>query len=140
LDRRHQRHARTAGFSPVTMIKLYFGGSHMVDRPNTPGINFGLPPTPAALDVYLPMMGDCGLPWTVSLFGDPVLDSPPARYALEKGGHLRVGNEDAAGMSDLTNAKMVAAARILAGEVGRPVAQAGDALATLAGWQGSRST
>jgi uncharacterized protein (DUF849 family) len=115
------------------MIKLYFGGSHMVDRPHTPGINFGLPPTPAALDVYLSIMAGCGLPWTISLFGDPVLDSPLARYALEKGGHLRVGIEDAAGMTDMTNAEMVHAAVALAAEVGRAVATGPSALETLAG-------
>ncbi|MFI5040660.1 MAG: 3-keto-5-aminohexanoate cleavage protein [Acidimicrobiales bacterium] len=126
-------YARTAGFSPGTMIKLYFGGSHMVDHPNTPGINFGLPPTPAALDVYLSMMGGCGLPWTVSLFGDPVLDSPLARHALEMGGHLRVGVEDAASMTDMSNVEMVEAAIDLASEVGRPVATGAAVLGALTG-------
>jgi 3-keto-5-aminohexanoate cleavage enzyme len=126
-------YARAAGFSPGTMVKLYFGGSHAVDRPHSPSINFGLPPTGAALDVYLSMMKDCQLPWTVSLYGDPVLDSPLARYTLEKGGHLRVGIEDAAGMSDMTNAEMVEAAVVLAGEVGRPVARVGEGLTTLSG-------
>lgn len=124
-------YARKVGFSSGTMIKLYFGGDHMVDRPNTPGINFGLPPTPAALDVYLDMMGDCGLPWTVSLFGDPILESPLARYALEKGGHVRVGVEDAAVETDMTNADMVAAAAALAAELGRPVATGAGALQAL---------
>jgi uncharacterized protein (DUF849 family) len=122
--------ARTR-FSPGTMVKLYFGGGHMVDRPHTVGINFGLPPTPEALDVYLAMMGDCELPWIVSLFGDPLLESPLARHALERGGHLRVGIEDAAGMSDLTNAEMVAAAVALAQDVGRPIATGADALVAL---------
>jgi hypothetical protein len=126
-------YARTAGFSAGTMVKLYFGGSHMVDRPDSPGINFGLPPTPGALDVYLSMMAGCELPWTVSLYGDPILESPLARHALEKGGHIRVGIEDAAGMSEMTNAAMVQAAATLAGEVGRPVARVGESLATLIG-------
>lgn len=126
-------YARTAGFSPGSMIKLYFGGGHMVDRPNTPGINFGLPPTLGALDVYLDMMGDCGLPWTVSLFGDPVLESPIARRTLEMGGHLRVGTEDAAVDTGMTNADMVTAAVALAGEVGRPIAKGPAALETLRG-------
>jgi uncharacterized protein (DUF849 family) len=124
-------YAKHCGFSPGTMIKLYFGGKHMVDRPSTPGINFGLPPTPAALDVYLEMMDECRLPWTISVFGDPALEAPLARYALEKGGHLRVGIEDAAGMSTLGNAEMVEAAVALAAEVGRPVATGHEALATL---------
>ena len=124
-------YARTVGFSKGSMIKLYFGGGHMVDRPDTLGINFGLPPTRTAVDVYLDMMGDCGLPWTVSLFGDPVLESPLARYALEKGGHLRVGVEDAAIDTGMTNAEMVAAAAALAAEVGRPLATGPAALAAL---------
>jgi uncharacterized protein (DUF849 family) len=122
---------RCAGFSPGTMIKLYFGGTHMVDQPDMPGINFGLPGSPAALDVYLSMMEGSALPWTVSLFGDPVLDSPLARHALERGGHLRVGIEDAAGMSDMTNAEMVTAAAALAASVGRTVAAGPDAAAVL---------
>lgn len=131
-------YARTAGFSPGTMVKLYFGGSHMVDQVDTPGINFGLPPTPAALDVYLSMLGDVELPWTVSLFGDPLLDSPLARHALERGGHLRVGVEDAAGRTDMTNAELVAAATDLAASVGRAVATGGAVLETLTGMAAGR--
>jgi uncharacterized protein (DUF849 family) len=124
-------YATRSGFSPGTMVKLYFGGGHMVDRPDTVGINFGLPPTPEALDVYLAMMDGCQLPWVVSLFGDPLLESPLARHALERGGHLRVGVEDAAGMSELTNAEMVGAAVALAGDVGRAVVTGADARAAL---------
>jgi 3-keto-5-aminohexanoate cleavage enzyme len=76
-------------------------------------------------------MAGCGLPWTVSLFGDPVLESPLARYALEQGGHLRVGIEDAAGMTDMNNVDMVQAAAALASEVGRSVATGSSALVTL---------
>ena len=113
---------RAVGFSPGTIIKLYFGGDWMVDRPGVRGINFGLPPTTAALDVYLDMVADSDLPWMVSLFGDSVLDSPIARHALERGGHLRVGIEDAAGRSERGNVEMVQAAVALAHELGRPVA------------------
>jgi 3-keto-5-aminohexanoate cleavage enzyme len=120
-----------AGFSPGTIVKLYFGGDWMVDQPDTRGINFGLPPTEAALDVYLSMMEGSELPWIVSLFGDSVLDTPLARQAMERGGHLRVGAEDAAGRSQLTNVQMVEAAVALAAEVGRPVATGADALAAL---------
>lgn len=128
---------RAAGFSPGTMVKLYFGGTHMVDQPGEPGVNFGLPPTPEALDVYLAMMAESILPWTVSLFGDPILDSPLARAALDRGGHLRVGVEDAAGASPLSNAEMVAQAVSIATDVGRPVARGQEALAVLVGSSGS---
>lgn len=124
---------RAAGFSPGTIVKLYFGGTHMVDQANSPGINFGLPGTPAALDVYLSMMDGSSLPWVVSLFGDPILDSGLARHALERGGHVRVGIEDAAIDTGMTNPEMVAAAAELAAQVGRPVATAAQALGVLTG-------
>lgn len=120
-----------AGFSPGTLVKLYFGGRHLVDQPDATGINFGLPPTEGALDVYLSMMEGSRLPWIVSLFGDPVLDSPLARAAMGRGGHLRIGVEDAAGQSDLSNVEMVRAAVTLAEEVGRTVVTGSAALAAL---------
>jgi uncharacterized protein (DUF849 family) len=126
-------YAERAGFPPGSIIKLYFGGSHMVDRPGSKGLNFGLPPTTTALDVYRSMMEGCDLPFVVSLFGDPLLDSPLARYTLEHGGHLRVGVEDAAGMTEATNAELVERAVLLAEEVGRPVARVGMARTALAG-------
>ncbi len=122
---------RRVGFSSGTIVKLYFGGAWSVDRPDTEAVNFGLPPTPAALDVYLAMMDSSSLPWVVSLFGDSLLDTPLARAALERGGHLRVGIEDAAGRSPRTNLEMVEAAVALADEVGRPVVSGPDALAVL---------
>jgi 3-keto-5-aminohexanoate cleavage enzyme len=121
------------GFSPGTIVKLYFGGKWMVDRVDVPGINFGLPPTPQALDLYLAMMEGSELPWIVSAFGDSILDLSLARHAVELGGHIRVGIEDAAGQSPLSNVEMVSAAVDLAAEVGRPVAQASEALAVLRG-------
>jgi uncharacterized protein (DUF849 family) len=124
---------RAAGFSPGTMVKFYFGGTHLVDQEDTPGINFGLPGTPAALDVYLSMMEGSSLPWTVSLFGDPVLDSDLARHALERGGHLRVGIEDAAGITALSNAEIVSTAVTLAEAVGRTVASGAEARRVLVG-------
>jgi len=127
----HYEHA--AGFTPGTIIKLYFGGTHMVDQANSPGINFGLPGTSAALDVYLSMMEGSALPWVVSLFGDPILETPLARHALERGGHVRVGIEDAAIDTGMTNPQMVAAAVRLAEAVGRPVATAAQALDVLVG-------
>ena len=58
------------------------------------------------------MTTGCELPSTVSLNRDPVLDSPLARNAIEKGGHLRVRIEDAAGVSNMTNAEIVEATAI----------------------------
>lgn len=124
------------GLSPGTIIKLYFGGGWAVDHPDTAAISFGLPGTAQALDLYLAMMADLvpggsSLPWIASLFGDSVLDSDLARHALERGGHLRVGIEDAAGRTELTNAQMVERAATLAESLGREVVIGPDALTTL---------
>ena len=66
-----------------SLIKLYFGAS-----------NWGLPPTPASLDAYLDMLEGTGLPWSVANLGGDLLKTPLAEYALEQGGHIRVGLED----------------------------------------------
>ena len=50
-----------------------------------------------------------------------LLETPLAQDALECGGHLRVGIEDAAGGSEMTNVESVKAAIDLAAKVGRPV-------------------
>ena len=125
------KYARKTGFSSGSIIKLYFGGSRRVDLPGAEGLNFGLPPTREALDVYLSMMEGCDLPWIVSVFGDPILDTPLARYALEKGGHVRLGLEDAAIETSMTSADMVAEGVALARAVGRPVVTGADALTAL---------
>jgi uncharacterized protein (DUF849 family) len=124
---------RRVGFSPGSIVKLYFGGAWAVDRPDTEAVNFGLPPTPAALGLYLDMMSGSRLPWIVSVFGDSLLDNPLARMALERGGHVRVGIEDAAGRSHWSNAEMVAVAAELANELGRRPVTGADALAALRG-------
>jgi len=84
-------------------------------------VNFGMHPTKAALDIYLSMMEGMNMPWIVSCLAGVLLETPLARHALERGGHIRVGIEDAAGGSDMTNVESVNAARALATEVGRPV-------------------
>jgi uncharacterized protein (DUF849 family) len=84
-------------------------------------VNFGLHPTKAALDIYLSMMEGMNLPWIVSCLAGVLLETPIAQYALERGGHLRIGIEDTAGGSDMSNVESVVAARELAAKVGRPV-------------------
>ena len=94
-------------------IKLYFGSDYLP---------IGLPPTPAGLDAYLDILGDCPMPWSVALPGGDVFATPIARLALERGGHLRVGLEDYAGPGQPTNVDLLEQARKLCAEVGRPVA------------------
>lgn len=117
--------------APGSMIKLYFGGTKSLFRLGRPAINFGLPPTPQALDMYLSMMEGSRLPWNVGVMGDSLLELPLARYALERGGHLRVGVEDLGELDTVTNEETVLRAVALAREVGRAVASSSDAAAVL---------
>jgi uncharacterized protein (DUF849 family) len=125
-----------AGKLPAgSMVKLYFGGSKSLFRLGEPAINFGLPPTPQALDMYLAMMQaseGSALPWSVGVMGDSLLDLPLARYALERGGHLRVGVEDLGAVDTTTNVETVERAVSLAAEVGRSVATPSEARSILA--------
>jgi 3-keto-5-aminohexanoate cleavage enzyme len=125
-------YAASGGFPYGSMIKLYFGGDYLIDQAGVRGLNFGLRPTKAALDIYLSMMEGCEMPWIVSVMGDVLLDTPIARCALERGGHLRVGVEDTAGMTEMSNRETVEAAIAVANEVGRPVASGAEASTVLA--------
>jgi uncharacterized protein (DUF849 family) len=122
---------------PGTMVKLYFGGTNSLFRLGHQAINFGLPPTIQALDMYLSMLEGSNLPWMVGVMGDNLLDLPLARYTLERGGHLRVGIEDLGGVGsgETANVATVERAVALADEVGRAVATTDNALAVLAGTQ-----
>jgi 3-keto-5-aminohexanoate cleavage enzyme len=114
-----------------SMIKLYFGGEYVMGQRKVPGVAFGLHPTTDALDMYLSMMDGIDTPWIVSVQGGVILDKPLARYALERGGHIRVGVEDTAGGTEMTNRQTVEAAVALAKQIGRPVARGEEALRTL---------
>ena len=76
------------------MIRFYFGGA--VAEANG-DYWFGLPPTEPSLEAYLAMLDGCPIPWSVAVLGGDLFDSDLPRYALELGGHLRVGLEDYAG-------------------------------------------
>jgi uncharacterized protein (DUF849 family) len=83
---------------PGAMIKLYFGGERLP---------FGLPPTRASLNAYLAMLDRTGLPWSVAVLGGDVVGCGLAEYALERGGHVRVGLEDYASERKPTNVELV---------------------------------
>ena len=120
------RHAlgywRAGRLPPGALLKLYFGGDGAYLGGARGGAGFGLPPTPRMLDVYLEMIGDCPLPWSVAVLGGDVFEHGLARTALERGGHLRVGLEDFAGARTPTNAELVAEAARLCAALGRPLA------------------
>jgi uncharacterized protein (DUF849 family) len=112
-----------AGRLPAgSMAKLYFGGAYGIFA-TQPGVSFGLPPSETALRAYLEMLEGSGLPWSVSVWGGDLLQTPVARLALERGGHLHVGLEEHFHPERKpTNEELVREAVALAAEVGRPLA------------------
>ncbi len=108
-------------------LRFYFGGESSYRGPGQIDLLFGMPPIRSALDLYLEMLGDVDLPWSVAVVsGDPFAGGV-ARHALERGGHLRVGLEDYAGDREPSNLELVEQAVALCRSVGRPVATAAQA-------------
>jgi len=116
-----------AGRLPAgSMVKLYFGGDYGLFA-TQPGVSFGLPPTENALLAYLDLLEGTGLPWSVSVWGGDLFDTPLARLALERGGHLHIGLEEHFHPERKpSNAELVKQAAALAAEVGRPLATPAD--------------
>jgi 3-keto-5-aminohexanoate cleavage enzyme len=105
-----------------TMAKLYFGGEWGMTARGR-GVTFGLPPTRNALLAYLDMLEGTGLPWSVSVWGGDLMQTPVARLALELGGHLHIGLEEFFDPDrSPTNLELIDEAVALCNEVGRPVA------------------
>jgi uncharacterized protein (DUF849 family) len=118
---------RTGRLPAGAMVKLYFGGDYGLFA-TRPGVSFGLTPTEHALRAYLDMLDGSGLPWSVSVWGGDLMDTPIARLALELGGHLHVGLEEHFHPERKpTNEELVREAAALAASVGRPVASGADA-------------
>jgi 3-keto-5-aminohexanoate cleavage enzyme len=113
-------YADAGKFPARSLVKLYFPDSFSLG--GKPRVSVGLYPTAASLDMYLSMLGDTEIPWQISVLGGIVLDTPLAKYALERGGHIRVGVEDTGGRTSMTNADSVYAAVELAQQIGRTVA------------------
>ena len=106
---------------PGSLAKLYFfGGLNYYDA--TPCIGFGLAPTSAALDAYIEVMGDSGLPWAVAVIGGCVFRTGMAKLAIERGGHIRLGLEDHAGERMPTNLELLEEVTGLARSLGRDIA------------------
>jgi 3-keto-5-aminohexanoate cleavage enzyme len=113
------------------VINLYFSGAHGVFGPNS--MPFGLPPTETALNAYLELIGDTGLPWSVSVWGGDLFDTPLPELAIGLGGHLMVGLEPYFHPERApTNAELVARAVAMAQSAGRPVAGCEQALEVFA--------
>lgn len=113
--------------------KFYFCTYDDIFTPGKPALNWGLTPTKSAVDALVEMLDGCGLPWMASIQGQPMHEHQDfARYVLESGGHIRTGNEDAAGNTTFTNAECTAAIVELTQSVGRPVARGAEVRSVLA--------
>lgn len=102
---------------PGGMLKFYFSTEHGLF-----GAPFGLPPTLQSLDMYLAILGDCPMPWAVSVVGGDAGRSEVAAAALERGGHLHVGLEFFQGERQPSNVELIREAVALCESHGRPVA------------------
>lgn len=107
-------------------LRFYFGGERSYRGEGPIDLLFGMPPSRAGLDLYLSMLGDLPIPWSIAVVSGDPFDGEVARHALERGGHLRVGLEDYAGPEQPTNVELVERAVALCAEVGRPVASAAE--------------
>ena len=107
-------------------LRFYFGGERSYRGEGPIDLLFGLPPKRSSLDVYLEMLGDVDLPWSIAVVSGDPWDGGVARHALKHGGHLRVGLEDYAGPRQPTNLELVEEAVALCRDAGRPVASARD--------------
>ncbi|MBB84869.1 MAG: 3-keto-5-aminohexanoate cleavage protein [Deltaproteobacteria bacterium] len=108
-------------------LRFYFGGERSYRGEGPVDLLFGMPPSRAGLDLYLDMLGDRSIPWSIAVVSGDPFDGDVARHALERGGHLRVGIEDYAGLRSPSNLELVQEAVALCAEVGRPVATAAEA-------------
>jgi len=110
-------YARRGVLPSGSLVKFYFAGGGYLGGGDP---LWGSPPIVEALDLFVAMFGDLSVPWAVAVLGSSLLDTPIARAALERGGHLRVGIED--WDDGPANVDQVAAAVALCAEVGRPIA------------------
>lgn len=104
--------ARAGTLPRGSKLNLFFGLDNVGSMP---------PPIPEALELYLKMMEGLDLKWAVGcpLSEKSIMDTPLARMALERGGHLRVGLEDHT--TGPTNLEQLERAKELVEAVGRRI-------------------
>lgn len=114
-----------------SMVKLYFGGEYGL-MSTEPGVSFGLMPTESGLLAYLDMLAGTDLPWSVSVWGGDLMQTPIAKLALERGGHLHIGVEEFYSKErSPSNEELIREARALCEKVGRPLASFDETRALL---------
>lgn len=94
---------------------------------------FGFRPNQQCADVYLALLEQCdpGMPWMVAGLGVDI--APLLPYALERGGHIRVGLEDLPPGATVSNVDCVRSAARLASGAGYALAGADEIRAALQG-------
>jgi uncharacterized protein (DUF849 family) len=115
-------HWRAGTLPAGSMIKFYLS----TDR-GYMGAPFGLPPTRLALDAYLEALGDCPVPWAVSVVGGDVVETGLAEYAVERGGHIHLGLEFFAGDRTPSNVELIDEAVAVCDRLGVAVATCDEA-------------
>lgn len=87
---------------------------------------FGFPPSAYALDAYLHLLGDCapGAPWMAAGLGVDI--RPLIPDIVGRGGHVRVGLEDAPLGTTVSNVRWVESAASAVEAAGGTVARAAD--------------
>jgi uncharacterized protein (DUF849 family) len=111
--------ARAGTLPRGSKLNLFFGFDNVGSMP---------PPIPEALELYLKMMEGLDLKWAVGcpLSDRSIMDTPLARMALERGGHLRVGLEDYT--TGPTNLEQLERAKELVAKVGRRIINGPEAI------------
>lgn len=102
--------------------KFYMAGEYNILDGRKTYPFWGLPPTRKGVDAYLELMEETDLPWAVTTMGGDVTATGLSRYAIENGGHIRVGLEDYGGTRTPRNVELVEEVVKLARQAGRPVA------------------
>jgi uncharacterized protein (DUF849 family) len=111
--------ARAGTLPRGSKLNLFFGFDIVGAMP---------PPIPEALELYLQMMEGLDLKWSVGcpLSDKSIMETPLARMALERGGHLRVGLEDYT--TGPTNLEQLERAKELVAKVGRRIIHGPEAI------------
>ena len=138
----HQFHPAYACYEPGF---VRHGAMLLRQHPRTPtpiyrfmlttAFTFSFPPEPWAIEAYVKLLESVapGAPWIVAGLGVDVLPLIPA--AVEMGGHVRVGLEDAPHHSRQSNLAMVEAAVNAIQKAGGEPATAADVRSTLKAWK-----
>ena len=127
-----QQYIKRGRVTKGSSIDFYFFGDYgsvALQPANTNGV----PPTIESLYFYLDLMGDCGLPWFISIWGEGSVDTRPfIKRVIELGGHVKTGLELFYDPDrNPTNVELLQEAQEIAREVGRPLASRDEAKAIL---------